>query len=374
MHLIDSRAELDRVVRELEEGSTFYLDTEFEATREGTTLCVMQLSSGGSIHLIDALRLSDLAPLTRALGKADAEWVLHAGQQDVPLLVDRLKLETPPRLFDTQVAWGLTSAEPSVSLAYLQFRMLGLRSGKAHQADDWKRRPLPDSQLAYAASDIEHLPEMHAELRRKLESLGRLDIVREASADLTWPSSDPPEPIALEDFRNAWQLDVHSQAALRFLITWHNELSPRERRFAPEQKTLLSIAARLPESGADLARIKGVPRRWAQEQGERLVGRLMRATAEADGSRFVPIDPPPYATFEEIRIDAWLAFLRAEVCTALTVAPELALPGRVLKKLRRALLEHESFDAAVNATLGGWRHRLLAEAMAKVAAREPPPA
>ncbi len=198
-------------------------------------------------------------------------------------------------------------------------------------------------------------------------------MVRDATADLVWPSSEPPDPIALEDFRNAWQLDVHSQAALRFLIEWHNGLSERERRYAPEPKTLLSIAARLPESGADLARIKGVPRRWASENGERLAGQLMRATAEADGSKFVPIDPPPYATFEEIRLDAWLSFVRAEVATTLSVAPELALPGRVLKKLRRAVLEHESFGAAVDAAITGWRHRLLANAMKQVASDKPPP-
>jgi acetyl/propionyl-CoA carboxylase alpha subunit len=80
------------------------------------------------------------------------------------LLMSRLRLDARPRVFDTQVAWALVTAEASVSLAYLVFRVLGLRTTKAHQADDWMRRPLPTNQLAYAACDVAHLPELRARL------------------------------------------------------------------------------------------------------------------------------------------------------------------------------------------------------------------
>lgn len=301
----------------------------------------------------------------------DSEWVVHAGQQDVELLVERVELEGPPRLFDTQVAWALLGPEFSVSLAYLQFRLLGLRSAKTHQSDDWKRRPLPPAQLDYAAQDIEHLPELRRMLGERLDALGRQELVGDASLESVRSTAEPRPKLSLSSFRNAWQLDRHSQAALRYLIEWHNALGEADRAAAPEAKVLLAIASRLPESAQDLSRIKGVPRRFANLHGDRLTGGMMRSTAEADAADFVPIDPPPYATFEDIRLDAWLSSVRAELCEQLSLAPELAFPGRVLKRVRAAIVEAGQVVAGADA-LSGWRAKLLGSAFLEHAQRNPP--
>ena len=358
MRLCDTREALEAAASELAGAERVFVDTEFESRREGTTLCLLQISCGKQIFLVDALRLAELAPLRPAL--ATSEWVLHAGREDVPLIAARVGIAEPARIFDTQIAWALLGPEHSVSLPYLVFRVLGIRTGKSHQADDWRRRPLPESQLAYAAGDIEHLPAIFSELEARAEKLGRAGIVREASAESEWPPVEQASKLSLDSFRNAWQLDPHSQAALRFIIDWYNGLSASERARAPEQKTLLAIASRLPESGADLGRIKGVPRRFAAEQGNRFAGRRMRATAQADANDFVPIDPPPYATFDEILLDGWLADLRARLCARIGVAPELALPNRVLRRMRDSILEAGNRAAAPSA-LDGWRSALLAE-------------
>lgn len=360
MQLVDSRRDLEAAAAALAGAKTLYFDTEFESNRDGTTLSLVQLSRGEEIYLFDALRLTSLEPLAPVLGHADATWVVHAGLQDVPLVADRLGLRGPPRVFDTQVAWALLGPEWSVSLAYLVYRVLGIRTGKSHQADDWRRRPLPAAQLAYAAGDIEHLPAIHAELEQRATDLGRAAMVIEASAEIVWPEREPPGELSLDTFRNAWQLDRHGQAALRWLASWYNGLDPRERLRAPEPKTLFAIASRLPESGEELARIKGVPRRWAAEQGNRVAGELMRATTTADAADFVPIEPPPYTTFDELLLDGFLAHARAEVCAAVGVAPELALPRRVLDRMKRAI-ETTGERASGADALTGFRAVLLAE-------------
>src|SRR5262245_35953325 len=126
--LIDTQAGLERACRELG-GPSVFLDTEFESTRSGAELCLLQLSNGERIFLIDTLRLHALDPLF-ALLKNAREWVLHSGLQDVGLLRSRLGLKDPPPIFDTQVCWALISAEHSVSLAYLVYRVLGVRTAK----------------------------------------------------------------------------------------------------------------------------------------------------------------------------------------------------------------------------------------------------
>lgn len=370
MQLVDSHAALESACRALGEAPRLFVDTEFESSREGKLLSLVQVTAGGEAYLFDALRLRALEPLAAVMARA--EWVVHAGSQDVELLVERLRLGDPPSIFDTQVAWALVGPEYSVSLAYLSFKLLGLRSGKAHQADDWKRRPLPPSQLAYAAADVEHLPEMHQLLIERAERLGRADVVAEASRESVWPDPEPLVMLSLASFRNAWQLGPMSQAALRRLVAWYNELPEQERRYAPEPKTLLAIASRLPESGADLGRIKGVPRRFAADHGNHLAGLVMRATAEASAEDFVPIDPPPYATFEEIRLEGWLSGAKATICEQLCIAPELAFPGRVLRPMRDLMLHAKDANAG-RAALVGWRDRVLGQAWGDYARETPPP-
>lgn len=357
MQWVDTHRVLEDAAKTLASAKALYIDTEFESRRDGTELCLLQIGDGSSLFLIDALRLTSFAPLHPVLS-GDREWVLHAGTQDIPLILERARIAEWPRVFDTQVAWALQSAEASVSLAYLKFKLLGMRSGKAHQADDWKRRPLPDSQLAYAAADIADLPEMHRLLRERLVAKNRGEIVYAASAEATRPVQSEIEGISLDSFRNAWQLDHRGQAALRHIVSWYNGLDVRERENAPEMKTLLAIAGRLPQTRDDLGRIKGVSRWFVNERGNRFLAELMKATANADDASFVPIDPPPYATFEEIRLDGWLSQLRAQICIELEIAPELAFPGRILKKMRNQVLESGDPERAVEA-LEGWRKQLI---------------
>jgi len=370
--LVENQPTLERACRDLDGASRVYLDTEFESSRAGVRLCLVQISRGQRIYLVDVRRLSVLKPLAAVLSCADTEWVLHAGEQDVSLLVQQLGTEFPFRVFDTQVVWGLVSAESSVSLAYLQFRLLGLRLPKAHQADDWTRRPLPRAQLEYAAGDIAHLPKIQAELDQRAQALDRSQIVRDASRDVVRPEPSPPPELTLASFRNAWQLDPRRQAVLRFVIDWHNSLTPRERSRAPDAKVLLSIANRLPENTNQLGRIKGIPRSWCARNGDWFVGELQRSIRDAAESDFVPVDPSPYATFEDIRLDGWLQWIRAELCAQLSVAPELALPARLLKRARDVI--RQSGDAlALLPHLTPWRRHLLEAAYREQCIKHPPP-
>jgi ribonuclease D len=369
MRLVETRADLLDVSQRLARVERAYLDTEFESTRSGVELCLVQIATGEEIFLIDAVRLNDLSPLAPALGDPGRPWVLHAGAQDVPLLRRALGLAAPPTVFDTQIAWALVSAEPAVALGYLLYRALGLRADKAHQADDWKRRPLPRSQLEYAAGDVAHLPALHAELSRRAEARGRLALVTAASTEPWSTPPEPPTPLALASFRHAWQLEPTAQAALRSLIAWCNELDPA-RDMVPDARAIFAVASRMPESVEALARIKGVPRRLG-ERGGALLWRLPPA-ARADTGDFVPIQPEPYATFAELGADAWVGLVRAEACAALEVAPEVAFPQRLARQASARVAATRD-PLAVLEPIHGWRRELMADALRAAATRRPLP-
>ncbi len=358
MRWVETESALDAAIGELTGAEVVYLDTEFDSSRKGTILSLLQLSRGAEVYVIDALSLPGLGALARILGDPNVLWVLHAGSQDVTLLCDTLRIQQRPRVFDTQVAWSLLSAEYSVSLPYLLHKLLKVRVSKGYQADDWLRRPLPAAQISYAADDVEYLPALYTALSKSGAEHDRVALIQQASAEAVWPEKPLLTKIGLDSFRNAWQLDARSQAGLLALIDWYNALEPRARKDAPESKTLLAIASRMPDTAEDLGRIKGVPRFWVERQGRDIVGRLKRAAESAKAEDFVPIEPPSYGTFEQVRLDAWLSWVRAELCVELCVSPEAALPQKVMRQVRDSiLLGTGAADGAEG--LVGWRRDLL---------------
>lgn len=366
---VDSQERLTQAAEALSKCPRLHLDTEFDSGRGPTRLCLLQISSGTEIFLIDTLRLTQLDVLAQALARPEVEWVLHAGLQDLELIAQRLHVRAPERLFDTQVAYALLSAENNVALSYLCHRLLGVRPSPGHQADDWVRRPLSESQLRYAAGDVKHLPALADALSQRAEAKNRLALVYEASHEALEPAREPAAPLSLESFRNAWQLGPLSQAGLRFLIEWYEQLTGDEKRSAPDNKTLLALAARLPESVDALARVKGASPAFVKRYGKQIVQGLRQASKQS--ADFVPIDPIPYATFADIRYEAWLGLLRAEVCTALEVSPEHVLPPRILRELKAKL--QGTRPLRLSETLRGYRKRLLGSAIDEFCEQHPPP-
>lgn len=366
--LIESEAELRALADELHGADFIYLDTEFDSSREGTRLSLIQLARGDRIAIVDALRIADLSPLAGVLSDPRTAWVLHAGQQDVTLIMNRLGLERPRRLFDTQVAWALLGVEYSTSLAYLKYRLLGLRGEKPHQADDWLRRPLPPTQLSYAADDVLHLPDIHRALTERLERSGRTQAAYEASLEAFGSPPEPPQPLTLGAFRNAWQLEEDGQAVLHFLIGWFNALPSAERATAPDTKGLLAIASRRPRTLEELGGLRAVPRRTVSQHGRTLLSGIERALSGADRAEFTAIEPPPYATPRDILLEGWLDAIRAEVSASLNVAPELAFPGRLMRRMKDAAVLGGRLRAALTC-LTGWRAELLGQEFAARAAR-----
>ena len=149
---------------------------------------LVQLRRGGAgTALIDPVACPDLGALSDAI--ADAEWVLHAANQDLPCLVGVGM--RPKRLFDTELAARIAGYE-RVGLATMSEIVLGHQLAKEHSAVDWSRRPLPVPWLAYAALDVEILVDLRDALEGELERQGKLGWVHEEfEAILAAPPAPP---------------------------------------------------------------------------------------------------------------------------------------------------------------------------------------
>lgn len=248
----------------------------------------------GSV-LLDPIALGDLEILDPAL--APAEWVLHAAGQDLPCLAE---IGIRPRsLFDTELA-GRLAGLPRVGLGPLVEQMLGLSLQKGHGADDWSKRPLPDSWLVYAALDVEVLVELRDAMEELLQQQGKLDWARQEFAALT----AAPEPTPrIDPWRRTSGMhkirERRGLAVVRELWTERDRIA-RRRDIAPHRilpdSAISEAASARPATAVELTMLAVFGGRTQRRQADIWMAAIARAAALPDSDLpplHLPADGPP---------------------------------------------------------------------------------
>ncbi|MCL2489444.1 MAG: HRDC domain-containing protein [Propionibacteriaceae bacterium] len=174
--VIADAASLRRLVDQIDTHLPVAVDAErAQSYRYSSKAYLIQLRQEGiGTFLLDPValagpdQLADLSPLSDAL--RDCEWVLHAASQDLPCLVEVGMV--PRHLFDTELAGRLLGLD-RVSLSPMLTTYLGIELAKTHSADDWSRRPLPQSWLTYAALDVDYLLDLRQATVTELAQAGK---------------------------------------------------------------------------------------------------------------------------------------------------------------------------------------------------------
>ena len=292
--MVEEQGELESLLGVLAAEDRIAVDTEFH--REKTyfpQVALVQVAWSGGLALVDPLAV-DVRPMAGLLDSGVLV-VMHAAGQDLEVF-DRACGTTPENLFDTQVAAGFIGLS-SPSLATLHERELGIRLPKGDRLTDWLARPLTDSQLDYAASDVAHLLEIHDRLVDRLSADGRL----------AWAELECREMLDRERGRripeDAWhrikearQLRGRARDVARSVAAWRErraaELDQPVRRVVPDLG-VVAVAQRAPNSIDELRKVRGLDGRHFK--GAVAEG-LLAAVAAAE-------DLPPLAA-EPLRRDS----------------------------------------------------------------------
>jgi ribonuclease D len=253
--------------------------------------CLIQVSDGSVVYLVDPLARVPLDPLARVLSSERIVKVLHAAEQDVLYLRRDLGITLRP-LFDTMIAAQLLG-KPGIGLAALLESYFGVRLDKSSQRDDWSRRPLSDRQRAYAAEDVRHLIGLAERLRSELQAVGRLEWAQE-EFDLVAGRAWEPRPFDPESFwgiKGSRELEPRQAGALRALHVMREERAMRADvppfRIASDE-TLQALARRLPRRPEDLQGIKGVTPLVRRRLGADILEAVARALAVPESALPAP--------------------------------------------------------------------------------------
>jgi ribonuclease D len=332
--------------------------------------------AGAGTALIDPIACPDLSGLSDAIG--DAEWVLHAANQDLSCLAGVGM--RPTQLFDTELGARIAGYE-RVGLATMAEIVLGQQLAKEHSAVDWSRRPLPEPWLRYAALDVEILVDLRDALEGELQRQGKLTWAREEFATVLAAEPSPPRvdpwrrTSGIHRLRNRRQL-----AVVRALWTERDRIA-RERDIAPGRllpdSAIVAAAAAMPDAPESLGRLPG----WGGKATRRLVAvmwpALSASLTEPDAdlpAPSLPGDGPPPASRWPDRdpvAAARLARARADV-TAIAAEHGLPVENLLSPELVRRLawsppnpLSAQTVAAAL--ADGGarrWQVELVADALA----------
>ena len=348
-------ADLDTIAAQIRAAGRVALDTEFHAERRHTPkLLLVQIAVAGDVWIVDPLRPGHLAALADAL--LSVPWVVHGGAHDLTLMRIALK-GLPERVVDTQIGAGLASDDFPAPLSRLQLQWLDRPAPPAQGLSDWGKRPLSDTQLAYAAEDAAVLLPLWDAIEARLTELGRLELAEAACADALERGRTPP---AIDEgwrsVRGVRHLNADQVTALQELCAWR-EQSARGQNTPPwsiaSDGVLLHIAKRLPLT-VERLKDRRVPGGLVKRHGEALLGCIQRAHRRPEWGR--PRVCPARGPLA-LQLDWVLLWGRTRGALE-HWAPRLVLPEEVAERL---LLENPATLEDLKPILG-WRHSLLAEA------------
>ena len=316
LEVINDQDALLTIVKELLDVEIFAIDTEFH--REKTyypKLALLQLRWADRIAILDPLNLelTKLAPVFSSNSLA----VFHAGSQDLEVL-HRATGAVPCNIFDTQIAAGFIGMR-TPSLASLHENLLGIKLSKGDRLTDWLQRPLTDSQLEYAASDVRYLLDLYQELTSRLGELDRLTWATaefDSFLDKRQKSIDPSD--AWQRIKEAKHLNKNSRGVAQALAEWREVTAQKNdipNRYVMSDLALVGLAQRKPTSLGDLRNIRGLDSSQFQGDKGRHLLKIVGRGLNADPPRLLknhkrPLKPElrPAVTL----LSAWLTQIAAD--------------------------------------------------------------
>ena len=172
---IDSIEDLAYLNEELLQKPYLGVDTEFRrTTKDNMRLALLQINDEQEIYLIDTVAILDPEENCSFLFSDSVVKVFHSCKEDLEAIYSWTG-KMMVNLFDTQLANALLDGHYSIGYQGLVEEKLDITIDKKETRSNWIRRPLSDSQLDYAASDVEYLIHLFKEQKQELVRSNKID-------------------------------------------------------------------------------------------------------------------------------------------------------------------------------------------------------
>jgi ribonuclease D len=172
---IDSIDDLSYLNQELINKPYLGIDTEFRrTTKDNMRLALLQVNDEEELYLIDSILIEDPGEHVSFLFSDSVVKILHSCKEDLEAIYSWTRKEMR-NIFDTQVANSFLDGDFTIGYQGLVEQELGITLNKNETRSNWIRRPLSDSQLKYAALDVEYLIHLYKLQKEELSKTSKLD-------------------------------------------------------------------------------------------------------------------------------------------------------------------------------------------------------
>ena len=172
---IDSLDDLSYLNQELINKPYLGIDTEFRrTTKDNMRLALLQVNDEEELYLIDSILIEDPGEHVSFLFSDSVVKILHSCKEDLEAIYSWTRKEMR-NIFDTQVANSFLDGDFTIGYQSLVEQELGITLNKNETRSNWTRRPLSDSQLKYAALDVEYLIHLYKLQKEELSKTSKLD-------------------------------------------------------------------------------------------------------------------------------------------------------------------------------------------------------
>ena len=335
------------------------LDTEFVWERTYSPVpCLLQLATAERLAVLDPLEEVDVGPISELVADPAVQLVMHAPAGDLLLFATRYGVRAT-NVFDTQLAAGFVGYGISMAYDRLVERALNVTLKHNETFSDWSRRPLTETQIAYAADDVRYLFALADALVGQLGEMGRRSWAEDEIARRYGPDAtiEPDPQRAYLKVARRGRLSGRQLSALRAVAAWREE-EARSRDLPPgwvlKDPSVVEVARRNPADAAALARLRGLGNLSASA-AQRLLDALARA-ADAEPPKAARELSPGLARRVAAASSLGAVLVRAR-CEGAHIAPELVATRADLESFVEAIAS----GGEDHGLLSGWRRELVGD-------------
>jgi len=357
---ITNQDSLHQLCEQIEQQRLVAFDTEFVAEDSyRPELCLVQVATDEGISIVDPYTSIDLSRFWSLLVEPETQVVVHAGREE-SLFCYRATKTRIPSLFDIQLAAGFLGHEYPASYANLVHRYTGVNLDKEETRSDWRKRPLSNQQLQYAAQDVKDLLRLYQTMKKELERQDRMAWYREEVE--TWLAD-----LELYESSENWfrisgiqALSGSSLSVVRALWNWREQRA-RERDL-PARKILrddllVELARRGKGDARQMASLRGMEHRHVKQLIPELVELIEEARTQPaphwpKKARYGRGQPPAMLT-------QFLSAALAYICRTKKISPAIVATSDDLRDFVKYRLDRIDSDLSPPSLVTGWRAEIV---------------
>lgn len=351
----DSR-QFQQLCEQWQKCNALFMDTEFE--RRSTyypQFALLQIFDGTQIYFVDPLQVTVNKTFQAICKNKNIVKVLHSCKEDLEVFYHSWQCEFSA-LFDTQLAQAFLTGDLAISYLKLVEEICEIKLDKTATRSNWLKRPLSDTQLAYAANDVLYLPKIYHQQLDLLKHKSFKNIFSVECQEIGLQVKKTKNPQAYRFVSQAWTLGQQQLALLEQLYLWREQQAMQENKVLKHIFTdgnLVQIARRQPQSKQDFYALKDLHPRSLRHYWQAIVELIEKFNQSTHKKPDLVINPLELEPLKKLVNQ--LNKLVKQQASQLSISEKLLLSKRGVNNIAYCFLANEKFPDLYQ----GWRGAIL---------------